>query len=636
MGHSGRTIRLDVLRPALQQNYGKTTVLSYWAVPKDGKDHIEAEGSLSGWTGPVWMPALVLDIDARDLGDALLLSREVVHMLERGYDVPRSAIQPWFSGGKGYHLHIHPGVITSEMGRYVPAFVHDVCTDVFGTWTTAKGDDEAHVDLSMISHQWPTGLIRAPWSHHSKTGGFKIPILVDELMNDPYGRHRGWSQAPKKHRSGVNHPEVDATVRPTLAESTEYKLDEYPLESTGSPVTTSSEAPDKPSKRAKPDYITCMFHLWNRGPVDGRRHNDLERLAASFAQRGLGRQQIESLLKKWLHAPEKGLPMDRAGEADCEDLARRASGEGDEARWTRFRCDDEIMTEFCDSHCRLYKYREVERPLLRTEDLMNRLDDYLSVTDDEGVWLDNLFPGVKMQFHPGDLVLLLGDTKLGKTALFQNLALTLTGHTVLDLSTEMHPALHAKRYLQIAHSLRVNEQKNIDEVKEARRQGKLDTYKSVLDHIHVVTTTPELNDLEPMIRDSQADVVLIDPLEKIRVEGRSDLGAMVAVMRQCKDIARRTGIIFLIVNHINKSGQREGGLPDIYDSKGYKTVTEEANFVFAFGGDPDSKLRRLKLQRCTHHMELDIILRGDPETFQFWTTDQQVENANISTRNLPA
>jgi len=183
----------------------------------------------------------------------------------------------------------------------------------------------------------------------------------------------------------------------------------------------------------------------------------------------------------------------------------------------------------------------------------------------------------------------------------------------------------------------IQEERGIDEVKAMREAGRLGELQQAIDHIRIVTTSPAIDDLERLCREHQADIVVVDPLEKLEGKGSTN-ASMEAAMREIKDIARRTGIVFFITNHIRKAGQNKRQV-DIWDSKGRKAITEESNFVFGFNGTEGSNRRGLQLLRSTHNVEVNCALEGNPDTFEFWTADRAETHAGtdtLSTDDLPS
>jgi len=392
-----------------------------------------------------------------------------------------------------------------------------------------------------------------------------------------------------------------------------------------SPVSNDNSG-DNEEDVPTPHYVTCMWHLARRGPVDGRRHDDMLRLAAAHAYRGASAGEIEALLKSWLHAPSKGLPVDDGGKQDAKDMALRATGQhpnGDGGRWDRFRCDDDIMSEFCDERCVFYKYREEEEPIATDEQLNQSLIDYLDYDPSDALDIGYAVGSSEsLPVLPSEICTLYGNTGLGKTALLQAVSLAHDHLTVLDVTTEMSSGLQSRRYLQIKEGLRVEDGDltgGTDEVKalaaEKGPEHVTALREEVCSHIDIMTVRPYLSDLERHVRENQADVLVLDPVGKVRVENGGEAPTP-EVYKELKDIVRRLDIIVLAVRHIRKSGMGER-LPSMAHVKGHKVITEESDHVVAFGGERDGHMRQLKRVKGTRDIDFDITLKGDPETLRF-------------------
>ena len=223
---------------------------------------------------------------------------------------------------------------------------------------------------------------------------------------------------------------------------------------------------------------------------------------------------------------------------------------------------------------------------------------------------------------PSEICTLYGNTGLGKTSLLQAVSLAHDHLNVLDVTTEMSSGLQSRRYLQIKEGLRVEDgdlQDGADEVKalaaEKGPEHVMALREEVCSHIDIMTVRPYLQDLERHIREQQADVLVLDPVGKVRVEGGGEAPTP-EVYKELKDIVRRLDIVVLAVRHIRKSGMGER-LPSMSHVKGHKVISEESDHVVAFGGERDSNLRRLKRVKGTRDIEFDIWLKGDPETLRF-------------------
>jgi hypothetical protein len=617
----------------VRSSWGEALFRSFWCVPADKASYIEDENSLSDYDGELILPEIVLDIDGPSLETAQDVMLEAVRFLRDGYDVPDNQLQVWFSGSKGYHLHLPTGLMPAEG----PDELEEWVTNAFGQLCTHE-HGEAHVDTSLLGD--PTKLIRVPWSAHRETGLHKVPILATERTRSPID-HKAWAEAPADHIDQP-HPSFEGDVEPLEDFRPSAPTDGGGV-STGDVTLTQGDTDEETDVEAdhldeeapKPHYVTCMWHLYRRGPVEGRRHDDMKRLAATAAHRGLSAPEIEALLKQWLHAPEDGLPIDDEGRRAAHDMALDATGQHpdrDDERWQRARCDDEVMTEFCDSHCIYYKYREQENPVATGEQRTQATIDYLTASQEDGIDVGTaLGSSQSCLIQPTEVATWYGNTGIGKTALMQMINLAHPHLNILDISSEMSVGAQETRYLQIKRELSRDREAGIDEVKaildEEGEEALDEARKEASSHIEIMTRAPDLSDLEHHIHEQQADVVVLDTVGKLHVEGVGHKDALRSIYKELTSLANRLDVIFLCVRHIRKSGMDEY-LPSLTEVKGYKEILEESDFVFAFGGERDSNVRKLELRKCNRPVEFETWLKGNPSTFRFRAVTRDDEEGN--------
>jgi energy-coupling factor transporter ATP-binding protein EcfA2 len=608
----------------VQQSYGERLFRSLWGVPSDKASYIDENGSLSGYDGPLLLPEIVLDVDGPTLQAAQDVMLECVRTLREGYGVPDRAIQVWFSGGKGYHLHLPSGLMPTTD----PPTLKEWVTNTFGRLCAKKEQEEAHLDVSLLGDA--TKLIRVPWSHHEKTGCYKTPIHPSDRTADP-GAHATWASSPEDHIEKP-HPPFEASVEPLTATKPDPEagvsntLEAANVRSERAVTSSSSNnsGDNGEEESPKPHYITCMHHLAERGPIEGRRHDDMLRMAAANAYRGLSKSEIEAALKDWLHAPGKGLPLDDHGKQDAADMARRATGQhpnGDGERWDRFQCSDEVMSEFCDSTCIFYKYREQEDPVATDQQRTQATIDYITASQEDGIDVGTaLGSSSSCLIQPTEIATLYGNTGLGKTALMQSIALAHPHLKVLDISSEMSVGAQETRYLQIKRGLARDPGAGVDEVKaileEEGEEALHNAREEASSHIDIMTRAPDLSDLERHIHEQQADVLILDTVGKLHVGGEGHKDAIRSIYKTLTNLANRLDLIVLCVRHIRKSGMDQY-VPGLQEVKGYKEILEESDFVFAFGGESDSTVRKLELRKCNRPVEFETWLQGNPDTFRF-------------------
>jgi len=617
--HSGTVVAAEDIPDKTRAAYGKPIFLSYWTVPDEGSAHIEDQGSLTGYDGPLYLSKIVVDIDAPDLKGAQALMLEATrHLKSKG--VPDRAIRVWFSGGKGYHLHLPPRLLGAD-GEVAPTAVEAGLRCLFGEMGSAGEKDGPSVDLSMVRPKHPTGLIRAKWSRHEDTGRYKVPIRADERSARPED-HAAWASAPVEHRMDVQHTPCKADISvlsDVLPESRGRASKSGPINVRTERFLEVGDDPPAPSN------ITCMWHLYRRGPVEGRRHDDMLRLAAAHAKRGASKPEIEALLKQWWHAPDRGHPLDEEGRQHAKDMALRATGQhpnGDGQRWDRFRCDDEVMSEFCDSQCVFYEHKRQQDPVLSDEGEMDVLLKGLEMDLSDGVDVGRAVGASEScTIVPEEVATLIGKTGIGKSAFLQHVALAHEDLSVLHIDGEDPAWLKMRRYLQIKHDLRVDDDENrYNEVAGLLERRGPDTLREWKDeavgHVSLAPTPPKLKDLERLIRAQQADLVIIDPMGEIKAPKASRVEKPRVITETLLDIAQRLGIIVLTVRHVRKSAEGDV-MPDLQAARGVKSVVDLSNHVFGFGGIRGEATRRVQRLKGTRDIDFDVTLKGNPETLRF-------------------
>ncbi len=127
-------------------------------------DHLATTGSTRGFTGTTWAPFIWFDIDrdeaAGGIERALADTRQLVNALDERHGVPRGALVPFVSGGKGLHLGLPTALWLPPAGEHF-----HVTAKLFAMSIAAEAGitvDEAVYDRLRA--------FRAPNSKHPRTG----------------------------------------------------------------------------------------------------------------------------------------------------------------------------------------------------------------------------------------------------------------------------------------------------------------------------------------------------------------------------------------------------------------------------------------------------------------------------------
>lgn len=149
--------------------------------------------SIEGYIGKCQASYLWLDIDiGGDMKAATNKMIEIVNKIQEKYEVSYRSLNIFFSGNKGYHI----GIPTKIFGA--AEYQSDILPKVFKTMARAICDNTSGVDYVIYN---TSRLFRAPYSKHSKTGYYKIPIDFQRLVEGDLDFMIEMSAACNEHRT---------------------------------------------------------------------------------------------------------------------------------------------------------------------------------------------------------------------------------------------------------------------------------------------------------------------------------------------------------------------------------------------------------------------------------------------------
>lgn len=308
--HFGSMAACSAAVPAGQPAFGSTYVFTEELLEHiAANDRIDEEhgrkprGSLEGFKGKHYSPLLTFDIDRRDKADRpdlLAAGRDttslVVTLLEAG--MPPDCIMVFFSGGKGFHVHV-PSMLTGALPSEIfAAMAKDLCCHIAAQAGIA-------IDEAMYRPLQP---LRAPNSRNEKSGLYKIRLDLDELFGLEIEEIVSLARGPRpfKPPSFVCEP-LPAMVAlwHQAAEATQRQATRW--ETTG-----------RDGVEARLNRATWEFLI--NGAAEGQRATELFKAAANLTDF----TSVESLARALLQRPAElsGLPQ-REAEGHIDGAMRR-------------------------------------------------------------------------------------------------------------------------------------------------------------------------------------------------------------------------------------------------------------------------------------------------------------------------
>lgn len=575
----GNFIPLERLQGYVTANLGKVMYTSYYAYDKSMLDYVKSMNSLSGYRGMRYHHKTIVDIDGEstDLKTITNITIDIVKYLSEYHEIGENNIQVWFSGGKGYHIHM-PNVFTFEDSESLSFDAVSTFKSFFSNWSD-------YVDTMPLS---PTGLIRAPYSAH-KSNLYKIPIShstlydlgvsqdVDGYLHDIAGKNY-IEQRVTTPMDNLDDGALSDEIVKGEFKSNWHQLNDY----------------DNPSS-----VVTCMQKLVLRGPVAGRRHKDILRLVSAWRRHGIIASLSRVMILTWLDIPE--------GSKEADEFTRIVESvyKGEYS----YSCKDEVMTEFCDSNCIFYKNKDFVLEVNNAASMTKNLAEYIDKVDYSGINLMSTYGYIgEYKFVPGEIMVVTGDTGAGKSALVQDMLCKIKQKT-LYLNLEMHESLVYRRFLQNIHN------KTKEQIIDMVRNGEM--FSNDLDFIDMLSQSPEITSMSRLISQKDYKFVVVDTSDGIQVDkaGNNEYVKLGMIVETFRELAQNKDIQVILIHHLKKRDNPRAAI-ELNDLSGNRANVTKMDHVFALEGDTEYKtLRSLKNR---DQGRLNIQLKFDHNVFKFY------------------
>lgn len=560
-----------------KESYG-----SYYHQDEALYKYVQKYGSVKGYEGLVYVNRLILDIDKNGLEDEELyelIKNHIGELIEFG--IKEEHINVWYSGS-GFHLEL---------------------MDVFG-FQPAKNVHEK-VKQTLTKHfsfadsiYDKTRIIRSNWSYNPKTKAYKIYI-------------------PLKYIDDLTIQDIIKAAQ--SKESYDYYMEEYDnwfaeynnYEKTIEPYMQSKvidaqfviqKAVNKSSETNS--VVTCMQHVYNEGPIEGSRHQKAMRIASTYRRSGLPYLATLAAMLEWNN-----------GSMDNDKVVRVV-----DSIYTgnyQYGCNDIIMSEYCDSKCIYYKNKNYTLDIKGIDELESAFTEYIQKDlAKKSINMAHIFPGATpYDLKPGELVIVSGDTGMGKTAFVQNIVAKAKKDT-LFLSLEMNEYLTFRRFVQIVAN------KTKEWVNNIFISNENASFRELLSHIRIMTIQPQIDAVKRIVAEHEPSVLVVDTTDELQVDGfRNDIQEQNMKIDALKNIAQKHNTLVIAIHHINKSSASTGQL-GIHSLKGSSNVVQKADKVILVRGTSrDDMYRSIQSVKSRDEAPFEMLARFTFETMQYERLD---------------
>ena len=268
--HRGLLVSKQDLGKFITQAIDKKEQLyrSIYTYDNEAEEYTNAHNGLAKYLGVRGIDNVIIDIDKGGNTDEYTLkkARDIVQQLLLVHEAPQGSFQCFFSG-TGYHI-----ALTNQLFRFTPS---DVLP--YTVKQTMKNLFGKHID-SMIYMR--TGLYRVAHTINNKEGLYKVPLTYKEFMNLEPGDIKRLALDPRAsfpYETMVADGELEAYV----AEETALSVKEF----------TNVTEPNK--------VAPCIQKLYRLGPVEGKRHNTIMRIASHYRRNGINSEACKVAMLHW-------------------------------------------------------------------------------------------------------------------------------------------------------------------------------------------------------------------------------------------------------------------------------------------------------------------------------------------------
>jgi len=303
--------------------------------------------SVAGYSGKVWTPFFVMDIDSERLEEALAVSRELVSYSLKYWDLSQESLLVYFSGSAGFHILVD----TRVFGKVEPSEnLHLVFSQMRKEITRqAKVKKRDAVDYAIKDK---VRLLRVVNTINAKSGLYKVQLNLEEIFKCSVEdiTNKAKKAQPIYFTDSVGLVSTESDIR----ESEEAKkIFQHALRQIKNrklkPVATdySLKNIEDPSK------VLCKARerIWNSHIRKGYRNNTAVRLIAQFRLSGFSKGKVTKLIVLWNKKNEINLPT--------EELLKSVESVYNSSISYSYGCNDEILRKFCPfedkSKCKDYR-----------------------------------------------------------------------------------------------------------------------------------------------------------------------------------------------------------------------------------------------------------------------------------------
>jgi len=315
-------VRVGELAGLVEQYRHADCFSTYFLFDSGIVEHVKQNGhSVAGYQGPCYANFLPLDVDSANLGQALGTAREITRYFLDRLGGPEEAIVPYYSGQKGFHLCLSTQVFGDiRPGEELPAMFREVRRSIV---KEAKVSHPEAVDFSISDR---LRLLRLPNTRHSKSGLYKIPLQLEELLSSEPDEIKNLARKPRQ----VRLTDETGLIPRYTVDPVSHAVDLFARCTERAQQRFHSDLPDPGNFLNRGDLGEALCHaeleLYREGVPEGARSSMCLRLASRMRAAGYARQEASDMVESF--AERCRPPLDWKIAREIVNAAYKAQGKG--------------------------------------------------------------------------------------------------------------------------------------------------------------------------------------------------------------------------------------------------------------------------------------------------------------------
>ncbi len=500
---------------------------SHFLFKKEILTHIKAtRGSVEGFNGECYSGHIWVDIDRDDesLQKRIELAQqgaqEYVSRLKTDYHIDPNILDIYFTGAKGFCIGLPTELLDIPPSKNFNQIIKGIVSHLV--------DGKIKVDPVVYDK---TRLWRVPGSLNKKAQLYKIPLTAKELFTLTAQDIIVMAEEPREIQKSNGALEVNESLRQIYLQVEKELQDQTAQSHRVSPPFDASQPPHKTK--------LCFWKTLNTGVSKGERNYWALRLSVHLQKtQKLSRDIARAVLIEWDRKNRPPLSSESG-------FPKRLERYLDDGLKYDYGCRDELLKGQCDERCYLFKKKE-------------RIFQVMTARQLEALELPEQAPIIDKGILPAQAGMIWsGASEMGKSLIVLEGSIRLC-HGMDFLGFEV-PKPRAVLLVQKENAL-VSVKYRIRRICEG-----LDLPHAP-ENLHLTSVKERFNlaqysdqeRLREHISNTQAEVVILDPLSSFHRGDENDNMGMRAVLDNLTDISRLLECAFIVVHHYGKQPEYRG------------------------------------------------------------------------------